>query len=1849
MTLRATTNLVVPKHLQLPRSDMKKGFLYVYNKGYTGPEPVFIAKLWLSSVFPEVTNESSFGASNKNANKNLKGWASVAEKTMPAGLLSIKKINDAKDPHFEAAIPLARFDPRNLHGVATDYLFWFTDYKNPPDVQSADRFSESLSDSADVPEVRQLMIPAAQVIKNMKGLDAKGQAELKQCLLRIRIEYKGPMAVVFADFKITKDIAQQLTTTEWVQIRNIDLYPLLLQWVAGQYGYSVSAPLAAFPISKIARTLPPVLDGDARINENNISIDAKGLPYWLPRKLNNTERYEDLYAQVGEKGDGNFRLLETGHVADLVISGEDVKIKLPSNIPVLIDWVNNKYAYSLTTGMLKIQDLSRYKTADAAHIRNILNTTAINPKTIVQMANVAASAGLSDDGLTASLKFLPAELAEIDKDDAMMAARFRNGAMDFASYIGNAMKFAEDHMPNPALKEISTEGHAIFRPLARFLKKAHAAILANMDAVNARYSVSAVSSMMGYLTLIAKYGSEMATLNLEANKLCSAALSQGVEKGWTPPSVPLLSDKIGFLPHQIKVRNLLKDSPDFAILPVQAGGGKSVLTITDILYEIKADRSQPYLILCPAHLVAQYVKEIVFFTKSKLNVVAINTYTIRHSGFARLTKMLDNAPRNTVVVCNYDVLAKSPQQICYGTSSVTVYPIIDFLRQFRFGYAMLDESHCFLSGTLVDTPYGTRNIEDLVAGDVVLSALGPKVVEATHALDLNVDLVKLEYNGQSVTCTTKHPFFTQRGWVFAADLTLSDILVTQNYSERLLNEAVDLCDVREEICSEESENYKPKVLRDLLRSEVANEPTENLGENSHRSKSQEERGHVEETQLGKSRGCCNSQCESKQTYETQQSHVRSKDQGQDDAYSTQDGAHFFSEGRQWDRSEQVRAGGNEHVSKSCSTTSNSYENSTRAGFSDQLQSGFSVAETNGSVGGTGSVSFATGSRGLGREKEASPNFFRLASITRIKQSDYEATRGRQKVYNLQVGGHPSYSVNGALVHNSVKNDSQRTRACITLIADIPKKRLASGTMAHDSPSDLALQIGMLDPTLFGSREAFNSRYGEIVKGDRVISWKPGAQTAIMQVIQSRVVVAKAMRKEWAALLPEAEEKFLGVELTELQQQVYQSILEEALAKMREDAKGSKALQKFFEDAAASKSSDTDDEAESEAQDTSLEALLKFYLARLEQYLTAPAADELGNKLLKGDDRRSPKVNKIIERCYEHLNNNYPGKILIFTNYIESAETIYDAFPPDLKKKALLYVAADKEAAGSQMERDDNMRIMVGVENSMNTGLNLQMFSRLIRVETIWNPGTLEQGNSRINRPELKKAETRTKIYFDWIMANHTMDITKISRLISKIIAVAKFENSENLEYETIPDVQIIPMNSESIQSMNDWQANLQEYAEAYKGYKQVQHNDYAEYKAKQTDIKWDANGNLVMEPLAVAPTPKDAQLLPDTPYTPGLELFEAGKFGLVRTDEYLRQDTVDEGEQEADDEGEDDEGEGKEDAANTAKKRFKEACQNLLGKTAHTEFGEGIIKSVGARGKYLNVLFPSGHLVRCKFAASFVVTKPVKDLTAKLKAAVGLPLGKPVGMPGARFRIDNAALRKQAELKQVEQEKKEKEVLHTDISVELTLAVSNGFLGISYFVNTTKKGAAAKSALQALGFRPVPDFALAEMKNAAQLKRQFDAWAAKGFTIDESYRKMNVHGAIYDMYNMLKTGKLAKGSEDFKFASKNQLMNFFRAEVKPSTSKTEFKPFPMIEDGKAYLVMHLRGQPANLRATKVKVAAVTWQHGDPSLVYYGLNLAATGQKIKEIIDSGIEISNVKELKQQFNHLKRVKLREDVTL
>lgn len=594
-------------------------------------------------------------------------------------------------------------------------------------------------------------------------------------------------------------------------------------------------------------------------------------------------------------------------------------------------------------------------------------------------------------------------------------------------------------------------------------------------------------------------------------------------------------------------------------------------------------------------------------------------------------------------------------------------------------------------------------------------------------------------------------------------------------------------------------------------------------------------------------------------------------------------------------------------------------------------------------------------------KNAPPNTICISDYYYIKGGTYTVPYGNTSIVqceNSQFLREMGFDEVYADESHFLKNyDSQITQAATKLMNVIPRRSIMSGTMVDGSASDLAPQNNLLDPTLFGSQSAFLEKYAASHNGRKVTVWKEGAERMIRERIESRVSFIQVKKKEWSALLPNQVENFWPAELTDAQRKVYEAILEETLDAIRNDASLMSKLKKGGDD----------DEGDAEVD---LEGMLNPYLARLEQFLTAPGTDEMGEKLLTGDDLISPKLLTIYHVLEDHIKRGIKGKVLVFTSYNRSAEEIFNRMPAKLKKVAMLYKASTKDRDMARFEKDDSVQILVGVEQSLNTGRNLQYVSRIIRVESVWNPGTLEQAESRIFRPDLKNLDKMGEKYLDWVIASGTIDVTKAARLMSKIMSKVKFEEQHNPLYANLPTLPLIPMNLDTIASSNHFEKDLRDHLNAYKRYKDTIKKDFEQYRNDPTTLK----NNF---PVKQLPNIPGSKYLVNAPYIENMSLPFETEMGIMNLGVYAAERNMGVNELDAN------------------------------GMLVHTEYGDGeVIKSTGA----------TVH-VRVKKGGKRVIVEKSKafafldqDAAKKRKVEIKEELSKKLGIPSVTVaEIDTEA------------------------------------------------------------------------------------------------------------------------------------------------------------------------------------------------------------------------------------------------
>lgn len=1492
---------------------------------------------------------------------------------------TLRKNNAAKRLEFRT--PLADMSMDNLM-TSLDAMSVFKgaiDYRSQ-DYTNANRLSST-------PMAGGRLISGKDVASEFRNIPPKARDLLKECLISLEATQEEGRAIVWATFAIQQKEAEYLTNCKWIELRMSDIYPTLIDWIASIFGRYVRVPKTITKVSMIASEVKDILaNADPgkvrpRVGNDNIVADIDGGYYVIP-EIDQSAEYEQMLMEFGLKDDGSYSwsqvkklgkektddLDEDDDGGDITMdtgddnaAEEDVNIndvnpgkakKLPANMPIFSDWLNDKFVYSNTAGNLAVYDLSDTVPATAYHFTQFFDAKIVGDEKrgqghaalLAQMVMVAGGfdGSIWDDG--------PKDSDATVRTSAVFNTSVKDqtvpqGHTSFQSAMTRAFKIQKHYAQDGADQTYSGRGNVSydyvkiedltpgsqfdgFKFVGRIIAKAAAAIEDNMEVLYRRMSVMSALKLLAIARMMknsAPHAKQIRELDATERKPYT---HQGVDPNYKAPPIPnikdLKLDKKGqvvgglvFQPHQAKVDNLMRDHPKLAAYPVDAGGGKTILIMTNILREMQAGICKRPIIVCPDTLVNQYVEEAVFVTEGKVNILPITNQTLRMHGEERLGKMIESAPPNTIVVTEFMYfLPGRSKVIAYGNKSTVVWTNAEWLRQFEFDLIAIDECH--------------------------------------------------------------------------------------------------------------------------------------------------------------------------------------------------------------------------------------------------------------------------------------------------------------KLKNLSSG---------------------RRMATARLMQDIPYKRIASGTLVDDTLGDLVSQIALMDPTIFGSGEKFKSDYAEDVRGGRVISWRKGAQREIQDKIRNTMIWAQARRKEWAALLPPAQEQFHGVSLTENQRLLYDSILKETTDLIEEAMAKNPELKESIESGDETLADD-------------LEAMLRPYLVRLERFLSAPETDELAPVFLKAEtDKISPKVRKIHEICLDHLRKNIPGKIVIFTNYKASAKAVYDYAPPELKKIMIHYTATRKMECRAQFTANEKMRIMVGQSSTMDTGINFQVASRLIRMETIWTPGLLEQGNSRINRPQLKKIEGRNMVYFDWIMVNRTIDVTKIARLTAKIISKAKFDNADVDEYQTLPDMPIIPMKISTIAAKNDFETDLMPYLRAYadlNGPGGVREKDYKKYREEN-------DGKLHPVPVKSGGLLKGSALMSRIPYVPGMTIYGTDQLGLIRYDEFCNID-LDELETEDDeaDEGEDIGGKDEKiDASDPhavekqrhlteLKRRWAAELELAMNMPCHTEFGDGVI--YGARKKVW-VRFNNGGVMRIPKLQVFVITRTTtnnKDMRKQLLKAVGdLPLTAPIEVPVEIGNQTKKIRQKIAEDKAKQKVKKgarpvkdeeEEEVEEEGPTASFQFAIINDMLAIEFDAENSSPEAA--SALQNYGFKISPEYWFTRIKGPIVMLSLFNKLAAKGFTVD---KKTSEH--LKRIWMVIKKKKsLIKQAG---FATSLDITHFFREIIKPSADPHALKVFPMVRDGLLYMVMPIKGQSANAKATKINVPMVKWVKGggQAEMLRFCKNKNEAADILRKVKTEGLTIVNEKELAKQFKTLR----------
>ena len=153
-----------------------------------------------------------------------------------------------------------------------------------------------------------------------------------------------------------------------------------------------------------------------------------------------------------------------------------------------------------------------------------------------------------------------------------------------------------------------------------------------------------------------------------------------------------------YFPHQWSAMKSLMGFPEYAILDVAPGGGKTHMGLTDMMMIASAmldegKRLRP-VVVAPNGLVKNWCTDLKIATNG-WNVIPVRNDTLERWNMDSLVKLITNSPPNTIVVVANHFLSNANQtaEVNIGGESVRISATTEFVVRLGFNYVILDESH----------------------------------------------------------------------------------------------------------------------------------------------------------------------------------------------------------------------------------------------------------------------------------------------------------------------------------------------------------------------------------------------------------------------------------------------------------------------------------------------------------------------------------------------------------------------------------------------------------------------------------------------------------------------------------------------------------------------------------------------------------------------------------------------------------------------------------------------------------------------------------------------------------------------------------------------------------------------------------------------------------------------------------------------------------------------------------------------------------------------------------------------------------------------------------------------------
>lgn len=315
-------------------------------------------------------------------------------------------------------------------------------------------------------------------------------------------------------------------------------------------------------------------------------------------------------------------------------------------------------------------------------------------------------------------------------------------------------------------------------------------------------------------------------------------------------------------------------------------------------------------------------------------------------------------------------------------------------------YGLIIADECFVAGTMIQLADGTtKSIEEIQVGDKVRNAAGIGDVEATMVRQAT-SLCRVRTALGDFTCTPNHPVLTQAGWVLAGQLNQSHYIKTHEQSLRILQGGTS--------------GKAGAFLRQILFSEMEAEPT---GEQAALCGAIISCEALVRTQGG-ARQKSKSGISVQNAHEGEQPNAQCLCEAEGGKHAFQDGA--WANRAWWKRNRANQSRGHNPECLPVGIVELGRKDRRRNRLSKQLQNRRGLSGDSAGGGVRWEFTQRAGAPVSGSQEGSQVEGIRVAGVEAVQQKDFHRYGGDSgvTVYNLQIGGHPSYVLaSGAVVHN----------------------------------------------------------------------------------------------------------------------------------------------------------------------------------------------------------------------------------------------------------------------------------------------------------------------------------------------------------------------------------------------------------------------------------------------------------------------------------------------------------------------------------------------------------------------------------------------------------------------------------------------------------------------------------------------------------------------------------------------------------------------------------------------------------------------------------------------------------------